>query len=595
MKTPKVLYASARMIYQPELSCCPQCGGPIALANYLLWDKTIQTLDAVLSVASRPGACADPTCPGATMRLRSAAGQQVALPHTSYGLDVLVRIGWTRQEHHATFGAIQADLAPQVLISESHVRHLYHQVYLPLLACHEQQQGSQLAQAATQYGGLVIALDGLAPEGGEPQLWCLRELLTGRVLRSGWLSCQDQAAFEAFLQPLRTLALPIRAIVSDKQRGLVPAIATVLPNTPHQYCQPHYLRNLAEPLAAIDSAMNVALRAAVRMELGPLLRADRPLDPTQPGVLTMTGLLADYDPLPSADPLPTPQPGAARTDADPVDLAPMPDGLPIDAEPVDAAARLADRVVAQLFRRTRYLLTLKGRPPLRLAGLETYAGLQEVRQLSATLLAHRHDPRLIQLADGISHALTQVASTIPDLQCGATWLTTIADTLTPTPGQARGSAQVAQELQDVLDQFTPPEGSPAMIAFRHHLQKVSRSYWPGLFHCYDHPDIPRTNNGMESHFRDIQRRLLRTTGQRGRTRRSLHRVGAWELIPRPASEAACVAAFGQIAPTDLAREQQRMRHHLERFRLHTRSQRQTTAQLDQLHQQWLSLPKSATG
>ena len=123
MKTPKALYASARMIYHPELSSCPQCGGPIALANYLLWDKTIQTLDAVLSVASRPGACADPTCPGASMRLRSAAGQQVALPHTSYGLDVLVRIGWARQAHHATFGDIQAALAPQVAISASHVRH----------------------------------------------------------------------------------------------------------------------------------------------------------------------------------------------------------------------------------------------------------------------------------------------------------------------------------------------------------------------------------------------------------------------------------------------------------------------------------------
>jgi Transposase, Mutator family len=593
MKTPKALYASARMIYHPELSSCPLCGGPIALANYLLWDKTIQTLDAVLSVASRPGACADPTCPGATMRLRSAAGQQVALPHTSYGLDVLVRIGWARQEHQTTFGDIQAALAPQVVISEAHVRHLYHQFYLPLLACHEQQQGERLAQAAKHSGGLVLALDGLAPEGGEPQLWCLRELLTGLVLRSGWLSRQDQAAFEAFLLPLRTLALPIRAIVSDKQRGLVPAIATVLPNTPHQYCQPHYLRNLAEPLAALDSAMNVTLRAAVRTALGPMLRAERPPDPAQPGVLTMTGLLAAPDLLPSTDQVPTPASVAAPLDAEPIAAA-LPKVRPTDAE-ASAEAQLTDHLVTQLFRRTRYLLTLKGRPPLRLAGLSTYAGLLEVAELSATLLAHRQDPRLSELADGLAQALSQVAPTIPDLHCGAGWLTTIAATLTPTVEPARSSAQVAQELEDVLAQLSPPDESALLQAFRQHLLKVSRSYWPGLFYCYDHPDIPRTNNGMESHFRETQRRLLRTTGQRGQTRRSLHRVGAWELIPRPASEAACRAAFGQIAPATLAREQQRMRDHQERFRLHTRSQRQTTAQLERLRQQWLSLPGTSTG
>jgi hypothetical protein len=72
------------MIYHPELSTCPSCAGPLRLANYLLWDKTVQTLEQVLSVASRPAFCAEPTCPGATMRLRLAAGQQVALPFSTY-------------------------------------------------------------------------------------------------------------------------------------------------------------------------------------------------------------------------------------------------------------------------------------------------------------------------------------------------------------------------------------------------------------------------------------------------------------------------------------------------------------------------------
>jgi hypothetical protein len=31
-------------------------------------------------------------------------------------------------------------------------------------------------------------------------------------------------------------------------------------------------------------------------------------------------------------------------------------------------------------------------------------------------------------------------------------------------------------------------------------RKVTRSYWPGLFHCYDVPDLPRTDNDLEQLF-----------------------------------------------------------------------------------------------
>ncbi len=41
-----------------------------------------------------------------------------------------------------------------------------------------------------------MALDGLEPEAGEPQLWFIRELSTGLTLRSGWLSRQTQGAFD---------------------------------------------------------------------------------------------------------------------------------------------------------------------------------------------------------------------------------------------------------------------------------------------------------------------------------------------------------------------------------------------------------------
>ena len=66
--------------------------------NSLAWDKTVQTLERVRSVASRPGRCPHATCAGSRMRLLAAAGQRLALTGSTYGSDVLVRLGWWRQE-----------------------------------------------------------------------------------------------------------------------------------------------------------------------------------------------------------------------------------------------------------------------------------------------------------------------------------------------------------------------------------------------------------------------------------------------------------------------------------------------------------------
>jgi hypothetical protein len=43
-----------------------------------------------------------------------------------------------------------------------------------------------------------------------------------------------------------------------------------------------------------------------------------------------------------------------------------------------------------------------------------------------------------------------------------------------------------------------------------HFLKVTRSYWSGLFHCFDRPDLPRTNNDLEHFFgqhRYLERRI----------------------------------------------------------------------------------------
>ena len=155
---------------------------------------------------------------------------------------------------------------------------------------------------------------------------------------------------------------------------------------------------------------------------------------------------------------------------------------------------------------------------------------------------------------------------------------------------------MAGQLRTYLDVVLHTRAvTPTIARFGLHLDTVSRRYWPGLFHCYDVPGLPRTNNELESRFRDTGRRLLRTTGQKGQTQRTLQRQGAWELLPRPSTEAKLLDGLCQTLAEDVAEERQRFAAHRQRFRLQSRSRKHTQAQFEQLRQRWSALQATGTG
>jgi hypothetical protein len=141
-------------------------------------------------------------------------------------------------------------------------------------------------------------------------------------------------------------------------------------------------------------------------------------------------------------------------------------------------------VITPLFRHTRSLLTLKGQPPGRLAGLETYERLQNVAGVSLDLLAQRYEPRLAQLYQGLQAALSSFAPTYQERRHGAAWLHDIAYILAPVPLFPLSAADIAGQLRCSLDTVQrQPALPPALETFGRHLDKVRRSSWPGLFHC----------------------------------------------------------------------------------------------------------------
>ncbi len=84
-----------------------------------------------------------------------------------------------------------------------------------------------------------------------------------------------------------------------------------------------------------------------------------------------------------------------------------------------------------------------------------------------------------------------------------------------------------------------------------HFRKVTARDEPGLFHCYDVPDLPRTNNALEQYFGSARDHERRATGRQGASPGLVVR-GAVRVV-------AAVATRGQpfpeadLRPTDLTR------------------------------------------
>jgi hypothetical protein len=58
------------------------------------------------------------------------------------------------------------------------------------------------------------------------------------------------------------------------------------------------------------------------------------------------------------------------------------------------------------------------------------------------------------------------------------------------------------------------ERAGALCSALGHFRKVTRSYWPGLFHCYDGDDLPRTNNDLEQLFGAHRYHERRSSGRK---------------------------------------------------------------------------------
>ena len=111
-------------------------------------------------------------------------------------------------------------------------------------------------------------------------------------------------------------------------------------------------------------------------------------------------------------------------------------------------------------------------------------------------------------------ALAATAHLWPPVRRGYRWFHRAAAILKDETGLA--AKQVRRRLDGLLGavrRHRPDDGGKLAAATAHFL-KVTASYRPGLFHCYDVPGLPRTNNDLEHLFGSNRYHERRATGRR---------------------------------------------------------------------------------
>jgi Transposase, Mutator family len=434
---------------------CPDCQHRTHAAynNF----RTVTTLDGVLRLTLTIRRCPHPDCPRFLRPYRPEAESHFALPHHEFGLDVMAAVGQLRYTEHRSIPEIHGELTRRgVVVAVRTVTNLLDRYdELRALATADPKRLEPLLHHQRR---VILAIDGLQPDVGHEVLWVLRDCLSGEILlATSLLSSTAKDLAGLITQVRRALPVPITGVISDGQGSLRKAVAKALPGVPHQLCHFHYLREAAKPISEADRH--------AKKELKKRVRGIRPIE--------------------------------RQAEKEPDD---------------DEADMVRDYCAA-----VRAALTDDGLPPLAASGLKLHDRLSRI---AASL------DRVVARAGGVSgglkrlqhllrRGLEETAALWPPVREAYQGVKRVARLL---KNKAKLSAKgVRRRLVQLLGRMRQAASTPAFPSvgkgLRHFL-KVSQSYWPGLFRCYESSDLPRTNNDLEHAFGSHRYHERRASGRR---------------------------------------------------------------------------------
>ena len=437
---------------------CPECRHR-TYADYHNF-RTITTLDGVLRLTLTIRRCPHAACSRFLRPYRPEAEPHFALPYHEFGLDVMTLVGRLRYAEHRSIPEIHRELTRRgIVVAQRTVTNLLDRYdELRALATADPKRLEPLLRPQ---GRVILAIDGLQPDVGHEVLRVLRDRPSGEILLARSLLSSTAKDLAGLIDQVRgSLPVPITGVVSDGQESIRNAVAQALKGVPHQLCHFHYLREAAKPISEADRHAKKELKKRVRG----IRKIER----------------------------------AAERKAE-------------EAED-DAEAEIVRGYCAAV----RAALTDDGLPPLSASGLKLRDRLERIAASLDQVAARAGDlpGGLVRLRQLLRRGLEETAALFPAVRESYKWVKRAARILKNEEGLP--AKEVRRRLVQLLVRMrqAATTSEPSVRAGLKQFLKVTKSYWPGLFRCYESPDVPRTNNDLEHTFGSHRYHERRAGGRR---------------------------------------------------------------------------------
>jgi hypothetical protein len=369
-----------KVVLSVEQEVCSQCQRHLHVCDHRF--HPILSLQGPLQLVCKLAHCPDRGCPAHGQTLSPLAESQLTLPYWLIGWDVFSWLGFRRFSRHWSIPQLQAELRDsyRIRLSDDAIAG-YLKRYRCMVAARHQDQ-ARLAEHYKGIASLVLTIDGLQPEKGHETLYVVRELRGKRVwFAEALLSSSTEEVLRLITKAkdwAQQLGKPVELWMSDKQDAFVKGIKAEFPDTPHRYCQNHFLRDLAKPMLEQDSHQKVQLRKKVRglRDIEKQVLEDRRKAQAEPVAASASAAVPGEprEVVPRA--ISTAVAGAAEAVSPQDATEPMAARQPL----VEPATDEAGQVVLDYCAAVRGILNDDQGGPLHPPGLRMASALQEVRE-----------------------------------------------------------------------------------------------------------------------------------------------------------------------------------------------------------------------
>ena len=250
---------ATHLFFAQENRDCPACGEPQRY-DYKSSGRYFYVLAGLRYVDGQIVYCHNGRCPLRYKPMHPPKELALAPPSKGHGFDVIACVGRLRYGERLTRPEIKTRLAldyPSLVISERQIQTLY-ELYGELVSGSTLMDQDVIA-AIKANKVIVLSLDGAKPIRNNDSVWFVRDVVSGITLAAQAMTSCTTEALVNLLTPIKEFArrhkVLVVGVVSDKERKILAAIGKVFPKVRHQYCQLHYVTNLAKPVVKADQKL----------------------------------------------------------------------------------------------------------------------------------------------------------------------------------------------------------------------------------------------------------------------------------------------------------------------------------------------------